>query len=85
MADSITSEAEGNRVVAPDGSEVGIVKSVDNGLAYVKPDPSTPETVMAKLGLGESSRHAYPLDGNKVEQVTAEAVHLAEMPDFGDA
>jgi hypothetical protein len=39
----------------------------------------------SKPSCGESSRHAYPLDGNKVEQATAEEVHLAEMPDFGDA
>lgn len=83
MEHRLTAEVEGKCVVDPDGTEIGIVKSVDNGLAYVKPDPSVPDTVMAKLGLGETSRDAYPLDDNKVDNVTADAVHLDETPDFG--
>lgn len=33
VGQSLTSETEGKYVVEPDGSEVDIVKSVDNGLA----------------------------------------------------
>lgn len=80
-----TSEAEGKCVLDPDGNEIGIVKSVDNGLAYIKPDPSLTGTLRAKHGFGETSRHAYPLDSQKIDTITADEVHLHEAPDFGDS
>lgn len=83
MEQCLTAEAEGKSVFNPDGTEIGLIRKVDNGLAYVKPDPSLPEALVAKLGMAEADRHTYPLDNNKIEKITTDGVQLHEDSDFG--
>lgn len=68
--------AAGKPVVDAEGNEIGLVRSVDNGLAYIEPDPTSREVLLAKLDWGISGRNAYPLDSRKIDAITDETVRL---------
>ena len=68
---------EGKRVRNTDGTEVGrIVEVTDEGRGYVEPDPTLTETIKAKLGWGEVTADAHPLDEGSIEKITDDEVHL---------
>ncbi|WP_254766530.1 PRC-barrel domain containing protein [Salinilacihabitans rarus] len=72
----LTKSDEGKRVLNVDGTEVGRVVEVRDGRAYVEPDPGIADTVKAKLGWGEATADAHPLDDGSVEEITDDAVRL---------
>lgn len=74
-------DAAGKRVVDAEGTEVGLVRSVDNGLAYIEPGPRSRERLLEKLDWGDPGRNAYPLDCRKIHAITDETVRLQEAPD----
>jgi hypothetical protein len=78
MDQNITEGDEGKRVVDSDGNDVGIVKSVETGTAYVDPDPGITDTVMSKMGWGDPDRETYPLDSGKVDTVTGDEIRLGD-------
>lgn len=67
---------EGTRVVDATGTTVGIVADVRHGTAYVDPDPSLTDTLMAKLGWGTGDEDTYPLNAANVEAVTDDEIVL---------
>ncbi|SEO56887.1 hypothetical protein SAMN04487948_103273 [Halogranum amylolyticum] len=76
MATNITEDDEGKPVVGADGEEVGRIVSVEHGTAYVEADPGLTDTVMAKLGWGDSDEESYPLQEGSVERVTDDEIRL---------
>ena len=73
---TLTPADEGKRVLNVDGSEVGRIVSVEDGRGYVVPDPSIVDTIKAKLGWGDVTAEAHPLDEGSIEEITDDAVHL---------
>ena len=68
---------EGKRVLNSDGTEVGrLVEVTDDGRGYVEPNPSLTDTIKAKLGWGEVTADAHPLDEGSIERITDDEVHL---------
>ncbi len=72
----LTKADEGKRVCNVDGTEVGRLVAVSDGRGYVDPNPSTINTIKTKLGWGDPTAHAHPLDEGSIEKITAEEVHL---------
>ncbi len=72
----LTKDDEGKRVLNSDGTEVGRLVRVENGRGYVASDPGFLETITAKLGWGELTEEAHPLDEGSIERITEETVYL---------
>ena len=70
---------EGKKVVDSHGHTVGIVEDVENGTAYVDPDPGVTEKVKSALGwTSEDATDAdtFALPDEYVDTVTEDAVNL---------
>ncbi|ELZ01695.1 hypothetical protein C482_06572 [Natrialba chahannaoensis JCM 10990] len=74
--DTLTKADEGKRVLNIDGTEVGRIVAVEEGRGYVDPDPSLTKTIKAKLGWGDITHGAHPLDEGSIEEITEETVRL---------
>ncbi len=72
----LTSADEGKRVLNIDGTEVGRLVAVEDGRAYVDPDPSILDTIRAKLGWGDPRSDAHPLDEGSIEKITDDEIYL---------
>jgi hypothetical protein len=76
MARTFTGEDEGKTVIA-DGQQVGVLVEVEEGRAYVEPEPSITESLMAKLGWGEADVDAYPIYDDAVAAITDDEIRLS--------
>lgn len=79
MADTrttFTAADEGKRVLNADGTEIGRIVAVEEGHGYVATDPSLVDTIKAKLGWGDVTADAHPLDEGSIDEITDDAVHL---------
>ncbi|OIB58428.1 hypothetical protein [Natrialba sp. SSL1] len=74
--DALTTADEGKRVLNIDGTEVGRIVAVEEGRGYVDPDPSLTKTIKAKLGWGDITDGAHPLDEGSIEEITEDTVRL---------
>ncbi|WP_049921941.1 hypothetical protein [Halopiger djelfimassiliensis] len=74
--DAITKADEGKRVLNTDGTEVGRIVAVEDGHGYVDPDPGLTGTIKAKLGWGDVTAAAHPLDEGSIDEITDDAVYL---------
>lgn len=72
-----TDADEGMPVVDINDNPVGVVKSVDDGTAYVELDPGLVDAITSNLGLGNGGEgDAYALREEMVDRVTDEKVRL---------
>jgi len=76
---NITDDDEGKKVIGADGEEVGRVVEVSHGTAHVDPDPGVSDTIMSKLGGGDSGDEAYPLQEERIESVTDDEIRLGAL------
>lgn len=74
-----TEEEEGKKVVNADGDEVGIVKSVEDGTAYVDPDPNVADTFKSAIGWGDAGEDTYALKENNVEAITDREIQVRRL------
>lgn len=79
MAHTITDDEEGKPVVAADGEQVGRVVSVEHGTAYVDADPGITDTIMSKLGWGDTDEDSYPLQEESIETITDDEIRLRTL------
>ena len=78
MARTFTDDDEGKTVIA-DGQQIGVLVEVEEGRAYVQPEPSITESLVAKLGWGEidADADAYPIYDDAVAAITDDEIRLA--------
>jgi cell shape-determining protein MreC len=78
MEDEVTLTAadEGKKVVNADGDLIGLVVSVDQGTAYIDPDPELTDTIRSQRGRGEADRKNYRLETASIERVSDNEIHL---------
>ncbi|THE65410.1 PRC-barrel domain containing protein [Salinadaptatus halalkaliphilus] len=74
--EQLTAADEGKRVLNTDGNDVGRIVAVEDGRGYVEPNPSLTDTIKAKLGWGDPTETAHPLDEGSIERITDEAIYL---------
>ena len=72
----LTDEDVGKRVLNADGTGVGHIVAVEKGRGYVDSDRSITDTIKAKLGWGDVTAGAHPLDEGSIAEITDDAVHL---------
>lgn len=76
MTAEITEEHEGISVFNADERRIGIIASVENGTAYVNPDPNIVEEFGAKLGWGNVDQETHPLGEEQIATVTDDEIIL---------
>lgn len=80
MAETTVSDSdEGKKVVNQSGEEIGRIAKVENGRAYVDPDPSVTDAVMSKLGWGSRDEGTYLLEENTIETISDDEVRLGSL------
>jgi hypothetical protein len=72
----LTEDDEGKPVVSGDGDEIGMITEVRGGTAHVDPDPGMFDSVKAKLDWGDAGEDTYPLEADKVADVTDDEVRI---------
>lgn len=75
MRTHVTAEDEGKSVTYEDDT-VGRVVEVDDGTAYVDPDPSLTETVKSKLGWAEADEESFALDESSIATIDEDEIEL---------
>ncbi|WP_207589732.1 hypothetical protein [Halomontanus rarus] len=74
-----TDDDVGKTVVNPVGDEVGIVETVENGVAYVDPHPDWSDRIKATIGWeDEPDITEQPLEDEHVEEVTDDEIILRQ-------
>lgn len=76
MGTEVTSDDRAKRVVDSEGNVIGIVDDVDDGTAYVDPDPNVPGGVKTRLGWGPDEQSAYPLRNDAIDTITDDEIRL---------
>lgn len=72
MAEPITEDEEGKRVVGPNGESIGTVEKVDQGVAHVEPDADASEAIRERLDWADQGD--YTLQETEIEDVTDDEV-----------
>lgn len=63
-------------VIRAGGDPLGIVQDVEDGTAYVDPDPDLFDKVQVELNWGDSDEETYLLDESDVAKVTNDEIRL---------
>lgn len=79
MVVTFTEDDEGKTVVNENGDEIGVIKEVRTGTAYVDPDPNLLDTIRSKLSWDPAGRGTYPLEADRVESMTDDEVRLGRL------
>ncbi|NHN42721.1 hypothetical protein G9C85_13930 [Halorubellus sp. JP-L1] len=73
---TIDESDQGKTVVDQSGDEVGIVSEVTAGTLYVDPHPSLTDKIRAKLDWGDKDEESYPLDADRIDEITRSEVRI---------
>jgi hypothetical protein len=76
---------EGKPLVDQDGTPLGRVARVDQGIAYVDLRPDVPEAVASFLGRVDSTAEMFPLQRRSIASITGEEVRVERRRSTGDA
>jgi len=76
QSDTVLSEEDEGKTVTSSSGTIGKVLSVKHGTAYVDPDPSLTDDIRATLGWAEPDEDTYPIDGERIETITDDEIHL---------
>ena len=76
MSPTLSEDDVGKDVVNAQGEQIGVVKSVTDGVAHVDADPSVTDKIRSKLGWEETDRDDYPLQTDSIDTVTDDEIRL---------
>ncbi|MFC6716551.1 hypothetical protein ACFQGT_19170 [Natrialbaceae archaeon GCM10025810] len=79
MAATLTDDAVGKTVVDAAGKKFGIVAKVEGDTAYVDPNPSLAESVMAEIGWESADEEDYRVTEDMLESVGEDVVLRGEL------
>ncbi|QCS41469.1 hypothetical protein [Natrinema versiforme] len=79
MTAPLTDDAVGKTVVDVKGKELGIVAKVEGQRAYVDPDPSVAEQVLASVGWEGEDDEDYVVTEDMLQRVDNEVVLRGEL------
>lgn len=74
---TLTTEDEGKFLVDSEGEQLGVVTAVEDGTAYVEPDPSITEAVTQAFGWGDADADDIEVPPEAVDTVTDEEVRVS--------
>lgn len=72
----ISEDDEGKRVVNSTGKKIGMVKTVENGRAYVDPSPGIADSIRSRLGWGDADEDDYELESGRIADISDDEVRL---------
>jgi hypothetical protein len=70
----------GKLVVDTVGRELGIVVEIEQGTAYIDPEPGIVSKLRTRLGFGDADGKTLPLHENRITAVTDEAIRVTDVP-----
>jgi hypothetical protein len=73
---TLTPADEGKAVVDGRGVPVGRIVAVEQGVAYVEPDPDLAESLMAELGWVTRDAETFPLQRPAVETIESDVIRI---------
>jgi len=73
---TINDSDEGKKVVNANGDQIGMVTSVESGMAHVDPDPGVTDKIKARLGWEEADRDTYTLPKEAIGEITDDEIRL---------
>lgn len=76
MATNLNPKDEGKRVRDQDEAQIGTVKEVSDGVAYIDPSPSLKEKTKSKLGWADRDEDDYELEPDQIVDVTENEVRV---------
>lgn len=79
MCATLTVDDEGKRVLNTNGKEIGIVRDVDAGVAYVEPGPEMAESIKSRLRRDREiadGMENYRLDEDHIDEITEHEIRL---------
>ena len=79
MTQKLTDEAVGKTVVDTAGKELGIVAKVEDGRAYVDPNPSVAEHLLAMLGIEGEDDEDYVVTADMLKGGSERLVLQGEL------
>lgn len=75
----LTEDDKGKRVVSADGEKIGMITEVRGDMAYVDPDPGMFDSMKAKLDWGDAGEDSYPIDADRIADVTDDEIRLRQF------
>ena len=79
MTATLTDDEVGKTVVDAEGKKLGIVAKVEGGRAYVDPNPSVAERVLASVGLEGEDEEDYVVTEDMLESAGEDIVLRGEL------
>ncbi|MFC6769230.1 hypothetical protein [Natrinema soli] len=79
MCATLTVDDEGKRVLNTNGKEIGVVRDVDAGVAYVEPGPEMAESIKSRLRRNREiadGMENYRLDEDHIDEITEHEIRL---------
>ncbi|SDQ58341.1 hypothetical protein [Natronobacterium texcoconense] len=76
MGTMFTEEDIGKTVEDSNGAALGVVASVDDGIAMVEPDPGAIDSIKAALGWESDPDEVFPVEPGSVDVIGGETVRL---------
>lgn len=77
MIQEFDEDDTGKKVVEADGTEVGLVRDVQHGVAHVEADPSVVETMKTRFEADGYGEDTYAVDDDSVERIEDDKVVLS--------
>ena len=74
---TLTTEDEGKFPVDSEGEQLGVVTAVEDGTAYIEPDPSLTEAVTQAFGWGDADADDIEVPPAAVDTVTDEEIRVS--------
>ncbi|ADD06671.1 uncharacterized protein Nmag_3119 [Natrialba magadii ATCC 43099] len=74
VAATITEDDQGKDVIDETGNQIGIISAVEEGTAYVDPEPGLTDRLRARLDWGSHSSDEYPVEPSQVKDITDDEV-----------
>lgn len=78
-AEELSEDDIGKDVVNTNGAKVGLVVSVEDGVAHVDVDPNITDTVKAKIGLNDVSKETFPLNSGDVSAISDDEIRVTNI------
>jgi len=75
---NVLEEDTGKKVVNSRGEKIGMVTEVEDGTAFVNPDPGIADRIASKLGWGEADEDDYELHSNRIHTITDDEIRLKD-------
>ena len=75
---NLTTDDAGKKVVNSRGEKIGMVTEVEDGTAFVNPDPGIADTIKSKLGWGDADEDDYELHSDRIHTITDDEIRLKD-------